>query len=955
MAVLWRSWIAFTAVIAIGLCALTLLSVLQHDVILSRLIQQRLSVIAQTTASSFQSVINLGLPLSMMRNADNILNRAFEIDSAISQIHVFNPSGIIVHSTTSGIATKVSRDSLLAQSLSGSNMWNSNTEKELQAGYSIKNAAGELVGGVLVVTSAADYNAKSEAMAARILTMAVIILIAFTLLSLLVLRLKLGGAIRGMKKLDILSNKFGREDEKEIDCSTKSSTEPNFGFLSAEIAVLENQLGEAKQQYHVAHEQFENLSEFSDTTKQPGDEQVHKVAIAPVTETSFARVFARNLTPWAAALVLGSNLVLGILVYQEVNISFEPELSSRTELIGTVANQNVQRAVSAGVPLEALVGIESYFDDLLHNFPEIAYFGISTGRIVYEAGSRQKFAFAPDRSRKDVPTFPISADGQQIGYILIDASPEYFALQFRDVLLDFAVVILVVILIAFQIIVVVMSRSLTAPFMQLQYIVSLQAAGNFSKIIVVKGENAISRLSRSLSNNAETLNRLYTVLQAQMLTKGNEALLDPLKTKFNLHDGRPEILQFSFLNDVRLPLLLIAAADELPLAFFPLYTRAAENPFSWLDTGVVLSLPLAGYLLAIVCGSPFARPLADRFGHRNLLLAAALPAITGHLGLYFSTNVTEIIIFRSISGLGYAIATLACQDYVLDVTPSKDRNRSLGLFTAAMFSGIFAGAALGGVLADRLGQDTVFAISAGLVLISIMLAFRMMPARIPVDGASVSKIYLPPILPPLRSLRFFALVVGIAIPANVLMQAFISFLVSLQMDELGASAADIGRILMVCFLAVVLVGPMVPRLFSGRINASYILILGALLSSSALSVAVIWPAEWSMLVAVGGAGIGIGLIRDSQITAAIKIADDEFFQFGSNAALGSLRTLERAGSIFGLVIVAYYSSYAGYTGAILAIAIWLAVGVAFFAAVVITKDTISRSQRIAAPPQAGTD
>ena len=46
--------------------------------------------------------------------------------------------------------------------------------------------------------------------------------------------------------------------------------------------------------------------------------------------------------------------------------------------------------------------------------------------------ARQRSVFAPERSRKDVPTFPITAGGEQIGYIIIDANPEYFALQFRD-------------------------------------------------------------------------------------------------------------------------------------------------------------------------------------------------------------------------------------------------------------------------------------------------------------------------------------------------------------------------------------------------------------------------------------------------------------------------------------------------------------------------------------------
>ena len=73
-------------------------------------------------------------------------------------------------------------------------------------------------------------------------------------------------------------------------------------------------------------------------------------------------------------------------------------------------------------------------------------------------------------------------------------------------------------------------------------------------------------------------------------------------------------------------MFLFVAADELPLSFMPIYTRAAENPWPWLDPSVIISLPLAGYLLAIVLASPFARELVGRYGHRRVLVAAALPS-----------------------------------------------------------------------------------------------------------------------------------------------------------------------------------------------------------------------------------------------------------------------------------------------------------------------------------------
>ena len=957
MSILWRNWVAFVAVLATVLGMLTLLSILQHDAILTRLLQGRLIVIAETTASSFRSVVNLGLPISTMRNAETVLSRDKQIDPTVDSIRVFNPSGIVVHTTNPQNTDPVSREILLVQSRSNGERWRAENENELLTGYSIKSDTGVIVGGVLVSSSKQDFKIKSSAIKNHVTTVALMILFTFSVLALLVLRVRLTGAIRAMAKLQQLSQNFRNTEHQKLEAETIAADKAEYGFLSGEIAVLEKQLNIAISTFHSAKIEFAKLVSGHkgavDTTHR--DMETSESVVASVPENSFARIFARRLTPWAIALTLGSTIVLGYFMYESISRSFEPEIAARTKLIGTVANRNVQRAVTAGVPLDKLVGAEHYFDGLLRNFPEVSYFGIATGQIVYESGTRQKSVFAPERSHKDVPTFPITKNGEQIGYIIIDANPEYFALQFRDMLLDFGVILLVVSLLAYQIVTVVMSRTLTAPFMRLQHLAAFQAAGDFSKVVHTHGADAIGRLSNLLSQHGLALHVAYESASSR-LTGVSLGLLEKWRSGLKLGPIRPKLLQFSYLNDVRLPLFMFAAADELPLAFFPLFVRAADNPLTWLNPGVVISLPLAGYLVAIVFGSPLTRPLAERFGHRNLLLLAVVPTLLAHIGLYFSTSVIEIIVFRTITGLGFAIATLACQDYVLDIVPRKYRIQSLGLFTAAMFSGIFAGTALGGVLADRLGQSTVFAISAGLVLISGILTYRLLPSfsREKPANNKKTKRYLPPIWQPLASQRFTGLVFGIAIPANILLQAFVSFLVALQLDAVGASAADIGRILMTYFLAITLVGPVAPHLFESRVTPSQVGLIGAVFTALSLCVVVFWPAQYTMFIAVAGSGVGHGMVRDAQVAVAMEISEHELKHLGSNVVLGSLRTLERLGSIIGLICVALISSYAGYTITTALIASLIFVGAIWFALVSGTKFN-SRFQQIEESRQVETD
>ena len=936
MFILWRSWITFTAIIATVLIVLALLSSLQHNALYSDLIRQRLSVVAQTTADSFKSVVNLGLPISMVRNARQVLERGQRTDPRITAIYTFNPSGIVVHTTDPKSPKKVPKEVILAQSLAEGSKWSVESDTELYSGISINNTAGTTVGNIVVVYPKEEFDALTTAVARHIASITLVLLIIFSSAAFLLLRLRLSGAIHGLARLDSLFENIRSDngDSKKVS-PMKDREAAKLGFLRSDIEIIEKHLQQATKDYETASNSLGDPDEALEILPSSEDRNGQATVMTSVPETSLARLIAGKLMPWAGLLIVTSALVLGILTIGTVKNSIEPEIGNRTTLMGTVINNNIQRAVSAGVPLEKLVGAEQYFGSFLLEFPEVAYIGVATGRIILEAGERADIIYGPSHSSKDMVAFPIKSDGEQIGYIIIDVDSGYIAREFESVLLDLAVVALVAILLAFEVLVVMMSVSLTAPFNRLQHLVTLQATGDFSKRVEASGKHAVDLIGARLSQRADRLHAAFKRSWAMISPGSNDRhsrSLDKLGARFKLSTHRPKLMVFSYLNDIRLPLFLVAAADELPLAFFPLFTRAADNPFSWLDLGVVISLPLAGYLVAIMLGSPYARPLADRFGHRKLILLAAVPIIASHVGLYFSTNVIEIILFRTLSGFGYAIFTLACQDYVLDIVPKDQRTRSLGIYSGVLFGGVFCGTAMGGVLADRLGMDTVFLVSAVLVLLSGLLVFRLLPAHRLSQGVASDLIQQTAgsIWSPLRSHRFLTLVFGVAIPANVLMQAFISYLVALYLNELGASAADTGRTLMVFFLMIALMGPATARVTDGRFDPALVAVLGAIISGVSLLLGAAWGTQLGVFVAVLFAGIGHGMVRGPQVSVAMSIAETDLMELGPNAVLGSLRTLERGGSIAGLILIALIGNNLGYPVAIGVVGVWCLAGVIAF-------------------------
>ncbi|MFD2273572.1 hypothetical protein ACFS07_27740 [Undibacterium arcticum] len=91
------------------------------------------------------------------------------------------------------------------------------------------------------------------------------------------------------------------------------------------------------------------------------------------------------------------------------------------------------------------------------------------------------------------------------------------------------------------------------------------------------------------------------------------------------------------------------------------------------------------------------------------------------------------------------------------------------------------------------------------------------------------------------------------------------------------------------------------------------------------------PGAIGMIFAVLGAGIGHGLVRGAQVSVAMSIAETDLSHLGESVVLGTLRTMERLGSILGLLAIAALAGQAGYGVATGVIAVWSIAGAALFA------------------------
>lgn len=378
--------------------------------------------------------------------------------------------------------------------------------------------------------------------------------------------------------------------------------------------------------------------------------------------------------------------------------------------------------------------------------------------------------------------------------------------------------------------------------------------------------------------------------------------------------------------NIRIVLFLFVVGEELNKSFLPLFIESADNPIPGISTSVAVSLPIAAYLVAVAVGSPFAGRLIATFGQRGLFLIGIVPAALSHLGMVFADNVVQIIGLRTMTGVGYALATIACLEYVLDRVSTKARAKGIGVFVSVVIGGTFVGTALGGILADRLGFSTVFLISFSLVILAGLLALRLLSGTASNDASQPNVLSFRDLRLVLKQPSLLLLMAGVTVPMNVLMAAFLWFLVPLTMASIGATTSEIARTLMVYYLVILLGSPVVARASQSGIKNWVLVGFGSVISGVVLLLPALSTTALSMSLAVVVVGIGHAAVRGPQIDLALQIAETEIPDAGREPVLASIRTLERLGSLVGLLVVAVLAAQFDLSVAIGAIGVLSAVG-----------------------------
>ena len=280
------------------------------------------------------------------------------------------------------------------------------------------------------------------------------------------------------------------------------------------------------------------------------------------------------------------------------------------------------------------------------------------------------------------------------------------------------------------------------------------------------------------------------------------------------------------------------------------------HPESPAAIGWVISMPaLVAALGALIVGS-----IVDSIGDRRILIAGGLILVAGDVGVAVSQNLSVLLGWRVVGGIGYVCMAVAAVTMMTRLTQGHRRTAALALWSTVIPAS-FILAFLGGSILLAPGQwRAAFGWHATLSLILLVLALACLPARkageiVVARTAGIGLV--------LRS--YWPYILGLSFAANAFMQTgVIASLPKMLSGSLGLSESRVHSFNIVAMLVNVLGALGVGALLNRRVSAVAIGFIGVLLCGLACLGLVLVPTGFPHAMAMNctfmlGCGMLVGL------------------------------------------------------------------------------------------------
>lgn len=632
-----------------------------------------------------------------------------------------------------------------------------------------------------------------------------------------------------------------------------------------------------------------------------------------------------RLLALAALLLILSAALVSYIAVTRFQTGLAPEMTLKAEVVGESMNSLLLKIEAYGIPFDKMTGVEEYFASVQHANPEMRYIGMTDaqGKLLhqYGAGSAEIARRLDPKSADFIAggeivgnlrfaVTPLTRDGKTLAYLYLGQDALFIQQKMKEITYDVLTVLVVSGLIALELLRFVMAFSITTPLSLIRQMIDRVKGGDFSTSMPEDAFGGLGRLNAKFNLVLQRVNDAFHRLRHPRENLGGYRFAEP---------GTRKELPSAVVDYIRWPFFLLIFSDSLSLSFFPVFVDTLYSPSIGLPRGLVSGLPISIFMLVWAVSMPWTGGWVDKVGFRRAFIVGAGLTTIGLLLTGAAQGIYDLLLWRSITALGYGMVFITGQSYIARHTPPAQRTKGMATFLATFFAGSLAGAAIGGILADRIGYQMTFFLSASLGLAAAFFVYRFLAETKDAQEAPKKKLSLGDFKILLSNKRFATITFLAAVPAKMGLAGFLYYSAPLYMQSLGSNQSTTGRAMMAYGLAIILLSPSIARM-ADKLgwHAKFVSIGGYV---SALSMFVLYYLDNMLGVVLGitllGVAHAIGV--SPQLALVNDYCKDAVKEIGATTASGIFRLMERLGNVSGPMIAGALIAAFGFQGAFLGI------------------------------------